>query len=154
WSGELFDEMEARWAGVALLATMLTLPVAGTALYISDQYLTSRTLVLFALLFATRHAWCGSYFGFVGWSLFAGLVHPLMSVFGLSFGLLLALMKRLHSLVPAELRPLAAMSLLPLLPAESAAYRDPFTHVRISSFCSGAGRNGWGSSDRWLYSGG
>ena len=30
WSGEFFEELEARWAGVALIAGLLTLPVAGT----------------------------------------------------------------------------------------------------------------------------
>jgi hypothetical protein len=133
WSGEFFEEMEARWAGVALLATMLTLPVAGTALYISDQYLTSRTLVLFALLFATRHAWRGEHVRFVAWSAFAVLVHPLMAVFGISFGLILALTKRFQSSIAAELRPIAAMSLLPLLPPESEAYRDAL-HTRSYFF--------------------
>jgi len=133
WSGEFFDEMEARWAGVGLLAAMLTLPVAGTALYISDQYLTSRTLVLFALLFATRYAWRGRYFHFAAWSLFAALVHPLMSVFGISFGLLLALMKRYQSSTFAEVKTLAAMSLLPFFPIESEAYRDAL-HTRSYFF--------------------
>lgn len=133
WSGELFDEIEARWAGVTLLTTMLTLPVAGTALYISDQYLTSRTLVLFALLFATREAWRGRYFRFAAWSVFAGMVHPLMSVFGISFGLLLAMMKRSRDSKSAAMQPLVAMSLLPLLPVESDAYRDAL-HTRSYFF--------------------
>src|SRR5262249_11840263 len=133
WSGEFFDEKEARWAGVALLATLLTLPVAGTALYISDQYLTPRTLVLFALLFATRNAWHGRYVRFTAWSVFAALVHPLMSVFGVAFGLLLALTKPTRRSIAAEMRPIAVMAFLPLLPVESEAYRDAL-HTRSYFF--------------------
>ena len=35
----LFDDERAQWAGVALTAAMMTLPVAGTALYLADQHL-------------------------------------------------------------------------------------------------------------------
>ena len=52
WNNEFFSEPEGRWAGVAMFAGLLTLPVAGTSLYILDQYLTPRAIVLFALLFA------------------------------------------------------------------------------------------------------
>ena len=37
-SSKCFAEATARWCGVALLAALLTLPVAGTSLYIFDQY--------------------------------------------------------------------------------------------------------------------
>lgn len=39
---QLFKEATARWAGIAMLAAMFTLPVAGTALYLVDQYLHPR----------------------------------------------------------------------------------------------------------------
>src|SRR5437899_8636691 len=38
----LFEDERARWAAVALLAALLTLPIAGTALYILAQYLNPR----------------------------------------------------------------------------------------------------------------
>ena len=38
-SSRCFTDTRARWAGVGLLAALLTLPVAGTGLYILDQYL-------------------------------------------------------------------------------------------------------------------
>ena len=41
---QCFRSERARWAGVALLATLLSLPVAGTALIIADPYLTARSL--------------------------------------------------------------------------------------------------------------
>ena len=37
-------ESLAAWGGVALVGALLTIPVAGTALYIMDQYLTTRAL--------------------------------------------------------------------------------------------------------------
>src|SRR2546421_4987605 len=55
-SSECFREAEARWAGVMTVAALLTIPVAGTSLYIADQYLTSRSLVTAALLFAISSA--------------------------------------------------------------------------------------------------
>jgi hypothetical protein len=93
WSTEFFEETESRLAGVALAAALLTLPVAGTSLYIADQYLTPRSFVLFALLFATLDAWRGRYIRFVAWSLVAAFMHPLMAVFGISFGLILTRLK-------------------------------------------------------------
>ena len=48
----LFDEESARWAGVALVAAMFTLPVAGTALYMVDQHLHPRSLATALILLA------------------------------------------------------------------------------------------------------
>ena len=125
WAEECFIEKESRFAGVALVAALLTLPVAGTSLYIADQYLTPRSLVLFALLFATLNAWRGRYVRFAVWSIFAGLMHPLMAVFGVSFGLLLAGMKYAEAGKTAAV-PVWALLFMPdlgVLPA-SDAYRE------------------------------
>jgi len=40
----VFGDAVASWGGVGLVASMLTIPVAGTALYIMDQYLNTRSL--------------------------------------------------------------------------------------------------------------
>ena len=128
WSGEFFQESEGRWAVAALLAALLTLPVAGTSLYISDQYLSPRSLVLFSLLFATLNAWRSRCARFAAWSVFAALVHPLMSVFGISYGLLLLGMKRAGT-GKGDVRPLAIMPFLHFLPIASEAYRDA-VHTR------------------------
>ncbi len=48
----LFESPRAHWAAVILMAALLTLPIAGTALYIFDQYLNPRNLAAFAALFA------------------------------------------------------------------------------------------------------
>jgi len=51
-SGLLFPGARARWGAVCLIAALLTIPVAGTALYIMDQYLNPRNLAAFAGVFA------------------------------------------------------------------------------------------------------
>ena len=43
-ANRLFAEETARWAGVAMVAAMFTLPVSGIALYMTDQHLHPRNL--------------------------------------------------------------------------------------------------------------
>src|ERR1700735_3097559 len=47
-----FAEPAAHWAGVSLVAALLTMPVSGTALFLVDQHLHPRTLATAFLLFA------------------------------------------------------------------------------------------------------
>src|SRR5260370_18974056 len=75
----LFMEDRARWAGVTLLAALLTLPVAGTALYIADQYLNPRTFALFACIFGTTAVLKKKYLQAGLWSCFAAPAHLFMS---------------------------------------------------------------------------
>jgi hypothetical protein len=84
-----FADQSARWAGVALIAALLTLPVAGTALYIMDQYINPRNLVAFAAIFAIARTLDGKYFQAGLFLVFAAAIHPLMSVFALSYCALL-----------------------------------------------------------------
>ena len=133
WAGELFRETEARLAGVALIAALLTLPVAGTSLYISDQYLTPRSLVLFGLLFATVNAWRGRYARFVAWSIFAIMIHPLMAIFGISFGLLLVLIKNLRTPSTTLKSAGAVSAALSIFPISTPAYQEAL-HTRSYFF--------------------
>jgi hypothetical protein len=81
----VFVESHAQWAAVALVAALLTLPVAGTALYLDDQYLHPRALATAAILAAVvavldrRPVTAGFLL------LLASLIHPLMGAFGISF---------------------------------------------------------------------
>ena len=122
WAGECFEETECRLAAVSLVAALLTLPVAGTSLYISDQYFTPRSLALFSLLFATLNAWRGRYRFFAGWSIFAGVMHPLMAMFGVSFGLLLIVTRQFGARSAPRNGALAIAPLLSLFPVSSPAY--------------------------------
>ena len=131
----LFFGPEARWAGVVITACSLTLPVAGTSLYIADQYLTPRSIVSFAVLFAVHHAWNRRYIRFAAWSAFAAVIHPLMAVFGLSFAVLLLTARNMEEGKAAarnlEKLTVRVMAALPFLPAASEAYR---TAVQTRSY--------------------
>ena len=90
-SGECFNSPCARWCGVALVASLLTLPVAGTALYILDQYTNPRNLAAFAAIFAIASLLKQKYVTTTLWLAFAAALHPLMSVFAFSFCVLLTM---------------------------------------------------------------
>jgi len=81
-SGKLFTERMSRWAGVALVAALLTLPVAGTALYIMDQYTNPRNLTAFAGVLAIAFILDNKYLSAALVLCLAAAVHPLMAVFG------------------------------------------------------------------------
>ena len=80
-SGLLFESARARWGSVCLIAALLTTPVAGTALYIMDQYLNPRNLAAFAAVFAVARILEKKYLRALAWIAFAACVHPLMWVF-------------------------------------------------------------------------
>ncbi|MFZ0761721.1 MAG: hypothetical protein WAM69_17380 [Candidatus Sulfotelmatobacter sp.] len=95
-SGLLFPPAHgnARWGGVCLVAALLTIPVAGTALYIVDQYLNPRNLAAFAAIFAVARTLDRKYIRAALWLAFAASVHPLMAAFSFSFCALLAVVDR------------------------------------------------------------
>jgi hypothetical protein len=82
-----------RWAAVGLVAALLTLPVAGTALYLMDQYVNPRNLsafvgVLAIALVANRR------YALAGLVLAAGIaIHPFMSAFAVAFCVLFEMMR-------------------------------------------------------------
>ncbi|MBZ5666769.1 MAG: hypothetical protein LAO30_19465 [Acidobacteriia bacterium] len=90
----LFEEERARWAAVALMAALLTLPIAGTALYILDQYLNPRNLAAFAAVLAVAEVLHRKYARAVLWLLFAAAIHPLMASFAIGFCVWLAVLRR------------------------------------------------------------
>ena len=98
-SGVLFANMRARWGAVCLIAALLTIPVAGTALYIMDQYLNPRNLSAFAAIFAVARTLERKYLRAALWLAFAGSVHPLMAAFAFSFCILLVAMERFEKRV-------------------------------------------------------
>jgi hypothetical protein len=93
-TGRCFTDAKARWAGVALITALLTLPVAGTELYILDQYLNPRNLVAFAAILAIVKVLDRKYVQALLFLIFAAVIHPLMSVFALSYCVLLVAMEK------------------------------------------------------------
>lgn len=93
-SGKCFTDVRARWAGVALVAALFTVPVAGTALYIMDQYINPRNLAAFATIFAIARVLDKKYVQAGLFLIFAAVIHPLMSVFAFSYCVLLVWMEK------------------------------------------------------------
>lgn len=125
-SGRCFRDPKARWAGVALLGTLLTLPVAGTALYVVDQYFNPRNLAAFAGIFAIHNILGKKYVWGCAWLVFAVAVHPLMAFFSASFCVLLFLTEQL------ETKPALALFWSPLgnwfAPATPAYHQAALLH--------------------------
>jgi len=80
-SERCFTAETARWSGVCTIAALLTLPIAGTALYIMDQYVNPRNLAAFAGIFAVTSMLRNRYWLAGFWGCFAFAVHPLMGTF-------------------------------------------------------------------------
>lgn len=96
-TGKCFVERRARWAGVTLIAALLTLPVAGTALYILDQYVNPRNLAAFPAIFAIIKVLDRKYLLAGLFLVLAAAIHPFMSMFAVSYCLLLAMGRELGS---------------------------------------------------------
>ena len=119
----LFPTTRARWSAVCLIAALLTLPVAGTALYLVDQYLNPRNLAAFAGIFMLTRTLEKKYLRAFFWLLFAAAMHPLMWVFPFTFCLLFLVLEQWRIL--AEGPAFAALAFLgPLAPQSSAAYHE------------------------------
>jgi hypothetical protein len=117
-----FGSARAAFGSAALVASLLTIPVAGTALYIMDQYVNTRSFstavsvwIAVAIL-QRKYARAGL------WLVFTALIHPLMAVFGLAFAGVLAWKQR----ASVTMRPqFAAAFLFPVLfPPVTDAYRQ------------------------------
>jgi hypothetical protein len=126
-SDTFFSTARARWGGVCLIAVLLTIPVAGTALYIMDQYLNPRNLAAFAGIFMVTRTLEKKYVRALLWLIFAACMHPLMWGFPFSFCALLVAMDRWEGRLRNSATTVIASLFLfgiPLAPATSAAYHE------------------------------
>jgi hypothetical protein len=121
-----FPDSGARWAGVALIAALLTLPVAGTALHILDQYLNPRNLAAFLQIFAIVKMLDKKSIQAGLLLILAAAIHPLMAVFAFSYCVLLLALEYLDT------RFSTAACLLPfglsLDPPSAAYHQAALTH--------------------------
>ncbi len=81
----LFAEERAQWAGVAMVGAMLTLPVAGTALYMADQHLHPRNVATAIILLAVSRILAGKRWQAAPLLLLSFVLHPIMAAMGISF---------------------------------------------------------------------
>ena len=120
-----FDSERAAWGSSVLLAALLTIPVAGTALYIMDQYVNTRSFstpaALWTILFLAERKTLRA----IALALITAIIHPLMALYTLAFaGVFLYLKRNRGRHLPETLG--AAWLILPwALPgAIAAAYRQ------------------------------
>ncbi len=124
-----FRDERAAWGSIALIAPLLTLGVAGTALYIMDQYLNPRDISSAAIMLLLAEGMQRKFVRALVGMLVIVAIHPIMALFGIALLGLLYLEERraVDRAVDAELASVAAMLLLPLavlfLPA-SPVYRQ------------------------------
>ena len=124
----LFKNPLTAWGGVALIAGLLTIPVAGTALYIFDEYLNPRSISVPAVLFLVIAAYERRWIAALLLAAFAAVIHPLMAAFGITFVvvcLVLDQIRKRGSLVTTN-SSAAVLMLLPFgfLKPMTAAYRQ------------------------------
>jgi hypothetical protein len=130
FSGLCFGTVRARWGAVALIASLVTLPVAGTALYLMDQYLNPRNLAAFAAVFAVTKVLEKKYARAAAWIIFAAAVHPLMASFAIAFCAVLIFVEKIKK--PA-LAMAAVFPFTNFLAPPTAAYREAM-RFHISHF--------------------
>ena len=122
----LIHEPAAHWAGTCLVASLLTIPVSGTALYLVDEYTHPGAVATFALLFALLAIFPGErpdepvdrtglrtrqLLWMCFWLMAAGIVHIQMAFYGallLAF-LLIKIPHRGGSLTAAALLPFRSL---------------------------------------------
>ncbi len=80
-----FGEGSGTWCAVGLIAGLLALPVAGTALFVLDPYLTPRSFSTPAAVLATACFLERKYVRCAAWILFTSAMHPLMAVFAAAY---------------------------------------------------------------------
>ncbi len=102
-TGRVFSEEKARWAGVALLAAVLTLVLGGTGLYVMDEYLNPRNLSAFASVFAIVRILNRKYFQAFLFLAFTAAMHPFMAVFITVYCLVLTWMERSVPRIPVSI---------------------------------------------------
>ncbi len=100
-SRRCFAEVHAQWAAVMLVAVVLTLPVSGTGLSLTDQYLHPRTLATGLILAAIVAVLDGQLVLMSGLLVAALLLHVIMAAFGASYCLFLLWRPTRHSLIAA-----------------------------------------------------
>lgn len=131
FEGKSAAEESARWAAVALMAALLTLPIAGTALYILDQFLNPRNLAAFAALFAVAEVLHRKHVSAVLWLVFAAAIHPLMASFAIGFCVWLNVVRRYRPRVLgfAALLPFGLTLDPPPRAYHEVALRQPYFYI-------------------------
>jgi len=116
-----FGTNRAGFGAAALVAALLTLPVSGTALYLVDQYVNTRSFSTIAAVWLILETLERKYIRAAAWLVFAAVIHPLMAGFAFVFAVILVWREW-----AADTESLAATALFPFgfFPSVSDAYRQ------------------------------
>jgi hypothetical protein len=103
WLASLcFTRARAQWAAILTLASVLTVPVAGSALPIMDPYLTARSLSTPLTLFALAAVLASRPYAAAVFLAVTALLHPQMAAYGVALAVLFSVLRPLPRRVPAE----------------------------------------------------
>lgn len=108
-AAKCFPSQAGQWAAVAMVAALLTLPVAGTALYIFDPYLNPRSFSAFGIVFAIDAVLERKYFVTILWLILTAIIQPLMVVFGVALVVLLLMLNKWRDPLPLASASSAAL---------------------------------------------
>ncbi len=113
---QCFPGRFAPWGSTALVAALLTLPVAGTGLYIMDQYLSPRDFSTAGIMLMVANAIERRYVRLALWTIAVAAIHPLMAGFGVAFIVIWALEERRPALLRTRRKVAEAGTALLMLP--------------------------------------
>jgi len=124
-----FERPEERWAAVLLTAACLSVPVAGTSLFLMDPYLTSRSFSTPLSLLALAACLDRKLLRAALLLLLIGLFHPLMVIYATFFVLLLWAVQTeslpvIAALAAAAIAAAAAVTFSQRHLAETIAYQN------------------------------
>ena len=117
-----FGSSRAAYGGAALVASLLTMPVTGTALYIMDQYVNTRSFSTAASVWIVVAMLQRKYARAAVWLVVTALIHPLMAAFGLAFAGVLGWKQRTS--MPMRPQFVAAILFPIFFPPVTEAYRQ------------------------------
>jgi len=115
--GHCYASLRAPLAGVLTICCLLSLSVAGTALYILDEHLHPRSIATVAILFALSAMQRGQRGRASLLLLVALLFHPIMAIFGVSFCILYAVVEARAHVRAAAMAPSRTLMRAAGLPA-------------------------------------
>jgi len=130
---QCFSQQHERWAAVLLLASCLSLPVAGSSLFMMDPYLTGRSFSTPLTLLALCACLEGRAARAALLLLLVVLFHPLMAIYATGFVLLLWAVKHRSWLGTASLLASAAAAGLAIQYSQRAVVESPAYRAAVLS---------------------
>jgi hypothetical protein len=130
-----FPSARAQWTGTGVLAALLNVPVAGTALLIADPYLTARSLSTATIILAITAIVTNRRLRAGFWIAASLLIHPQMAVYGALFAFCHAIACRSDRAGEPALDPrasLAVAALLPLVTLDFHPARGAYREILLS----------------------